>query len=168
MPAGAARTDATDRIAAKLERLPVQHRSLIAAMRAFGEDFDRAEWTTAFESVDVADVHRVLLVTGSYLALVNNTIEAVKIGAELAQVKPVDGQRGASGIIDALRRDGGISLEQAESFTKIYGTRNSLQHASSEVQAAEIHRHVKLLLRHLPGFVSSFTTWLEQRGIELR
>lgn len=97
----------------------------------------------------------------------NNTIEAVRIGAHLAQVKAADGQRGASAIIDAIRRDGGISPEQAESFQKIYGIRNALQHASSDVHAAEVHRHVKLLLRHLSGFVASFTSWLARRGIEL-
>jgi uncharacterized protein YutE (UPF0331/DUF86 family) len=164
----AAREDAIDRISSKLERLPVQRRSLIAAMRAFGDDFDQAEWSAAFESVDVVDVHRVLLVTGSYLAMVNNTIEAVKIGARLAEVNSADGQRGASAIIDAIWRDAGISPEQAESFQKIYGIRNALQHASSEVQAAEVHRHVKLLLRHLSGFIASFTSWLERRGVELR
>ena len=163
-----ARADAVNRIAAKLERLPVQRRSLVVALRAFGEDFDVAEWATAFHSTDVADVHRVLLVTGGYLALVNNTVEAVKIGAELVEVKPPRGERGAAAVIDAIRRDGGVSPEQAESFAKIYGTRNSLQHASSEVRATEVHDHVKLLLRHLPGFVSSFTSWLERRGVALR
>jgi len=164
----AARAAEVDRIASKLGRLAVQRRSLAAAMRAFGDDFDQAEWIAAFESVDVADVHRVLLVTGSYLAIVNNTIEAVKIGARLAEVKPADGQRGASAIIDAIQRDGGISPEQAESFQKIYGLRNALQHASSEVQAAEVRRHVKVLLRHLPGFIRSYVSWLERRGVELR
>ena len=164
----AARAAEVDRIASKLGRLAVQRRSLAAAMRAFGDDFDQAEWIAAFESVDVADVHRVLLVTGSYLAIVNNTIEAVKIGARLAEVKPADGQRGASAVIDAIQRDGGISSEQAESFQKIYGLRNALQHASSEVQAAEVRRHVKVLLRHLPGFIRSYVSWLERRGVELR
>jgi uncharacterized protein YutE (UPF0331/DUF86 family) len=164
----AARAAEIARIVSKLDRLPVQRRSLIAAMRAFGDDFDQAEWNAAFESVDVADVHRVLLVTGSYLAIVNNTIEAVKIGARLTQVKPADGQRGASAVIDAICHDGGISPEQAESFLKIYGTRNALQHASSEVHATEVHRHVKLLLRHLSGFMRSFVAWLARHGIELR
>ena len=35
-----ARADAVNRIAAKLERLPVQRRSLVVALRAFGEDFE--------------------------------------------------------------------------------------------------------------------------------
>jgi hypothetical protein len=51
---------------------------------------------------------------------------------------------------------------------RLYELRNDLQHASTDVQADEVHRNVKLLLRSLPGFVRSFMSWLEQRGVELR
>lgn len=156
-----------DRMATKLKRLPAQRRALNAALREFGEDFDRSRWTAAFESSEVADINRVLQVTGGYLLIVNNTIEAVKIGAALASLTPDDGRRGASGLIDAVRRDGGISTEQAETFTSLYVTRNVLQHASTDIQAGEVHRQVKLLLRSLPGFVRSFTDWLARRGVEL-
>jgi hypothetical protein len=164
----AARSVEIDRIAAKLERLPAQRRALSVALRAFGDDFDRAEWTAAFESAESVDINRVLPVTGGFLALTNNTVEAVKIGAALVGVEAIDGKRGASGAIDAICRDGGISPEQAESLTKIYRTRNALQHASTDIQAGEVHKYVKLLLRSLPGFVRSFVSWLEQRGVELR
>jgi uncharacterized protein YutE (UPF0331/DUF86 family) len=157
-----------DRMATKLKRLPAQRRALNAALREFGEDFDRRQWTAAFESSEVIDINRVLQVTGGYLILVNNTVEAVKIGATLVNLVPADGRRGASGPIDAVRRDGGISSEQAETFTSLYVTRNVLQHASTDIQAGEVHRHVKLLLRSLPGFVRSFVSWLERRGVELR
>lgn len=163
----AARLVEIDRIAARLERLPAQRRALNLSVRAFGDDFDRVEWAIAFESAEAVDINRVLPVTGGFLALTNNTVEAVKIGAALVGVQAADGKRGASGAIDAIRLDGGISPEQAESLTKIYRTRNALQHASTDVQADEIHRHVKLLLYSLPGFVRSFVSWLERRGVEL-
>ncbi|MBS1869773.1 MAG: hypothetical protein JSS99_08920 [Actinobacteria bacterium] len=163
----AARAAEIDRIATKLKRLPVQRRALNAAIRAFGDEFDGAEWTAAFESEETVDINRVLQVTGGYLILVNNTIEAVKIGAGLADLTPADGRRGASGLIDAVRRDGGFSREQAETFISLYATRNLLQHASTDVQARDVHRQVKLLLRSLPGFVASFTSWLARHGVEL-
>ena len=163
-----ARAAQIDRMATKLRRLTAQRRALNAAIRAFGDDFDEADWCAAFASDEVIEINRVLLVTGGYLILVNNTIEAVKIGAELAGLTPAEGRRGASGVIDAIRRDGGISVEQAETFTSLYGTRNLLQHASTDVQAGEMRRHVKLLLHSLPGFVRSFTGWLARRGVELR
>jgi hypothetical protein len=164
----AARSVEIDRMAAKLERLPAQRKALNAALREFGEDFDRRRWTAAFESSEINDINRVLPVTGGFLALTNNTVEAVKIGAALVGVQAADGKRGASGAIDAICRDGGISPEQAESLTQIYRTRNALQHASTDVQADEVHRHVKLLLYSLPGLMRSFMSWLEQRGVELR
>jgi len=157
-----------DRMAAKLARLPAQRRALRAAMREFGDDFDLATWTTAFESSETADINHVLPVTAGYTALVNNTIEAVKLGAGLAGLTPTNGMAGASGLIDAIRRDGGFSPEQAETFAALYRTRNAIQHASPDVQADEIHRQVKLLLRSLPGFVKSFAGWLARRGVELR
>lgn len=163
----AARTAEIDRMAAKLKRLPAQRRALNAAIRAFGDDFDHVEWGRAFASEEVLDINRVLQVTGGYLILVNNTIEAVKIGAALARLAPADGRRGASGTIDAIRRDGGVSREQAETFISLYATRNLLQHASTDVEADDVHRQVKLLLRSLPGFVRSFVSWLARRGVEL-
>jgi uncharacterized protein YutE (UPF0331/DUF86 family) len=156
-----------DRMAAKLTRLPAQRRALRAALGEFGDDFDRERWAAAFESSEVGDINRVLAVTGGYTALVNNTIEAVKIGAQLADLAPTRGMSGASGIIDALHRDGGISAGQAETFVELYRTRNAIQHASPDIEADEIHRQVQVLLGHLPGFVKRYVAWLERHGVDL-
>lgn len=157
-----------DRMAGKLARLPAQRRALRAAMREFGDDFDLRPWAEAFESSDAQDINRVLAVTGGYSAVINNTIEAIRLGARAAGVALPRGMRGTSGLLEALRQDGGISPQQAETFEELYRTRNALQHASPDVQADEVHRQVKLLLRHLPGFVKSFAAWLVQHGVELR
>jgi uncharacterized protein YutE (UPF0331/DUF86 family) len=164
----AARAAEIDRMAAKLKRLPAQRRALNAAIRAFGDDFDRIAWRAAFMSEEVLDINRVLQVTGGYLILVNNTVEAVKIGAALAGLTPAEGRRGASGMIEAVRKDGGVSREQAETFISLYATRNLLQHASTDVEASELHGQVRLLLRSLPGFVRSYVSWLARHGVELR
>jgi hypothetical protein len=156
------------RMAAKLERLAAQRRALRVAIRAFGDEFDRREWTIAFDSPEIEDINRVLLVTGGFLALTNNTVEAVKIGVALVGLELPDGTRGASGAIRAIRLDGGISSEQADSLTSIYRLRNALQHSSPDVQAGDVYRHVKLLLGSLPGVVRSFTSWLARHGVELR
>src|SRR5215217_739016 len=100
----AARSVEIDRMAAKLERLPVQRRALNVALRAFGDGFDRDVWVAAFESAEAVDINHVLQVTGGFLALTNNAVEAVKIGAALVGVQATDGKRGASGVIDAIRR----------------------------------------------------------------
>jgi hypothetical protein len=156
-----------DRINAKLERLSAQRRALRKAMRQFGEDFDARVWADAFASPDPDAINRVFAVTGGYLALLNNTVEAVRVGAKLAGVKPAEGMLGASGLIEAIRIEGGFSDRQAQTFIELYHTRNGLQHASPGVEADEVHRQVRLLLRHLPRFVESYVNWLKGHDIEL-
>jgi hypothetical protein len=160
------RTAELDRIDAKLERLATQRNALRRAMEQFGGDFNAERWAAAFDSSDPDDINRVFTVTGGYLALVNNTAEAIRAGATLAQLKPQPGVPGLPGIIDAVCADGGITSAQAATFTKLYRTRNRLQHSSPDIEADELHRQVRLLLRHLPGFIKSYVAWLEAHEIE--
>jgi hypothetical protein len=156
-----------DRVGSKLERLAAQRAALRKAMREFGHEFDAKAWSDAFVSPEPDDINRVLAVTGGYLALVNNTVEAIRAGAKLAGVKPAVGMPGAAGLIDAIGLDGGFSDRQAETFIELYRTRNRLQHSSPDIEADEVHRQVRLLLRHLPRFVNSYVVWLQTHGIEL-
>ena len=155
-----------DRINSKLERLSAQRRALRKAS-LFGENFDARAWAESFASPDPDEINRVFAVTGGYLALLNNTVEAVRVGAKLVGVKPAKGMLGASGLIEAIRIDGGFSDQQAQTFIELYRTRNGLQHDSPGVEADEVHRQVRLLLRHLPRFVESYVNWLEEHDIEL-
>jgi hypothetical protein len=156
-----------NRLNAKLERLSSQRKALRKAMRQFGADFDATVWATAFDSPDSDDINRVYTVTGGYLALVNNTAEALRAGARLAGVKPTGDTRGIPGIIDAIRLEGGFTPQQAETFVELYRTRNQLQHASPDIQADAVHRQARLLLGHLPGLVKSYIAWLGKHDIEL-
>jgi hypothetical protein len=158
---------ALDRVGAKLERLASQRTALRKAMGQFGEDFDLLEWTRAFDSPDPDDINRVFTVTGGYLALVNNTAEAIRAGAKLTDLKPTPGMTGVAGLVDAIRTDGGFTSAQAETFTELYRTRNRLQHSSPDMQADELHAQVRLLLGHLPRFVKSYLAWLQTYDVEL-
>ncbi|HEY7951770.1 MAG TPA: hypothetical protein VID70_02210, partial [Solirubrobacteraceae bacterium] len=60
--------------------------------------------------------------------------------------------------------DGGFSKQQAQTLIELYRTRNGLQHSSAGMAADEVHRQVRLLLRHLPRLVVSYVAWLEARG----
>jgi hypothetical protein len=155
-----------ERLDAKLERLVAQRRALRRAMEEFGDGFDATVWAAAYNSPDPDDINRVFAVTGGYLALVNNTAEAIRMGAKLTGLKPTAGMSGVSGIIDAVRVDGGFTSGQAETFTELYRTRNGLQHSSPDIEADEVHRQVRLLLRHLPKLVDSYLTWLGSHGVE--
>ncbi len=155
-----------DRMNSKLERLASQRKALRKAITQFGEDFDAKTWREAFNSADEDDINRVFMVTGGYLALVNNTGEAIKTGAELTglQSKP---SLGLSGIIGAIRADGGFTDQQAKTFIELYRTRNRLQHASPDIDADEVRTQVRLLLNHLPRLVKSYLAWLAKHGIQV-
>lgn len=166
-PSGEARAATLDRIAAKIERLSPQRRALREAMRQFGDDFDAKAWSEAFLSPETDAINRVHAVTGGYLALVNNTVEAIVAGAALVGANPPTGMRGASGALEAIRIDGGFTKRQAETFTELYHTRDRLQHSSPDVEPDELHRQVRLLLRHLPRLMRSYVGWLRRYGVEL-
>ena len=161
------RTAELDRVSAKLERLAAQRKALRRAIGQFGDDFDAKAWTEAFDSPDPEEINRVFTVTGGYLALVNNTAEAIRAGAKLTGLESTPGMPGVSGIIDAIRADGGFTRTQTTTFTELYRTRNRLQHSSPDIQADEVHRQVRLLLRHLPRLVESYLVWLQRQGVEI-
>lgn len=161
------RTAEHDRLDARLERLSAQRTALRRAMGQFGDDFDAKAWTKAYHSPDPDDINRVFTVTGGYLALVNNTAEAIRAGVKLTALKPTSGMPGLPGIVDAVRADGGFTSRQAETFVELYRTRNRLQHSSPDIEADEVHKQVRLLLRHLPRLVKSYLAWLERHGFEL-
>jgi len=79
---------ALDRVDSKLERLAAQRRALRKAMREFGHEFNAKAWSDAFVSAEPDDINRVFAVTGGYLALVNNTAEAIRAGAKLVGIEP--------------------------------------------------------------------------------
>jgi hypothetical protein len=162
-----ARAAELDRLSVKIERLLVQRVALRRAMRQFGTAFDAEAWKRSFDSPDPDDINRVFMVTGGYLALVNNMAEAIKAGARLTGVKAPAHIAGLPGTIDAIRLDGGFTKGQADTFAELCRTRNRLQHSSPDIQADEVHRQVSRLLRHLPRLVQSYVAWLEKRGVEL-
>jgi hypothetical protein len=156
-----------DRLSVKIERLSAQRVALRRAMSQFGSTFDAEVWKRSFDSPDPDDINRVFTVTGGYLALVNNMAEAIKAGARLTGVKALPEMTGVPGIVDAIRREGGFTKVQADTFTELYRTRNRLQHSSPDIQADEVHRQVSRLLRHLPRLVESYIAWLAKSGVEL-
>jgi hypothetical protein len=160
----ATHTAELDRMSSRLERLAAQRKALRKAINQFGENFDAKTWREAFASADADDINRVFMVTGGYLALVNNTAEAIKTGTELTGLQSTPS---LPGIINAIHADGGFTDQQAKTFIELYRTRNRLQHSSPDMQADELHTQVRLLLNHLPRFVKSYLAWLAKHGIRV-
>lgn len=156
-----------DRINSRLERLAAQRRALRHATYEFGDDFDARIWSDAFVSPEWEDINLVLAVTGGYLALVNNMAEAIKTAAKLVGVRAAAKRPGVAGLTEAIRDDGGFSHRQAETFIELYRTRNRLQHSSPDLEADEVHRQVRVVLRHLPRLLKSLLAWLEHHELQL-
>jgi hypothetical protein len=160
------------RIRTRFKRLGPQQRALIVAIRPFNDDqgrFDRGKWEAAFASDDPETIHQVVGVTGTFERLVNHLNGMLDAGARLARL-PVTGGQGAPStpaVIHAVRDDGGLTANQAEILIRLNRTRNSLQHASFDVQADEMHADTELLLKTLKRLVTSYVKWLARHDIQL-
>ena len=147
------------RIRTRFKRLGPQQRALIVAIRPYTDDqgrFDRDKWGEAFASSEPEIIHEVVGVTGTFERLVNHLNGMLEAGARLAQL-PVIREHGAlstPSVINAIRDDGGLSVNQAEVLIRLNRTRNLLQHASFDVSAEEVHADVELLLKTLKRLVA--------------
>jgi uncharacterized protein YutE (UPF0331/DUF86 family) len=160
------------RILARLKRLAPQRRALALALQPFSDEsgqFDLGRWETAFVSDDAQDIYRVFGATGAYQTLVNHLVEMLHVGARLAGLGVAQGDQKASApkLIDAVKRDGGLTANQAEVLKSLYSTRNDLQHASLDVQADEVYDEIVLLQKTLARFATSYVRWLEGHDIQL-
>ncbi len=125
----------------------------------------------SFASPDPDEINRVFAVTGGYLALLlNNTVEAVRMGAKLAGVKPAEGMLGASGLIEAIRIDGGFSEQQAQTFIELYRThrRRAHPHGASAPAHDGQHNNPARRSRSTPGTSISTISTGATSGIKRR
>lgn len=160
------------RIRARFKRLGPQQRALLVAIRPFSDEqgrFDRHMWEAAFVSDEPQTIHEVIGVTGMFERLVNHLNGMLLAGARLARLPAVQGTDAPSAptVIHAVREDGGLTANQADVLVRLNRTRNSLQHASFDVQADELHADVELLLKTLKRLVRSYVEWLERHDIAL-
>ncbi|MHB8491837.1 MAG: hypothetical protein ACYDA6_06455 [Solirubrobacteraceae bacterium] len=160
------------RIVARFKRLGPQQRALALALRPFTGDqgnFDRVAWAQGFGSDDPEVIYRVIGVTGSFQSIVNHMIEMLHIGARLAGLAVTAGPEkpSAPSLIAAVKEDRGLTANQAEVLTRLYRTRNDLQHASLDVQADQVYEDVALLRKTLARFAKSYVVWMERHHVHL-
>ena len=166
------RTPDEARLIERFKRLAPQRDALKLALRPFTDDsgsFDRAAWVRAFESPDPADIVAVTAVTGLYEGLVNHLVEMLHVAARLRGLDAVRAEHKPSGptLFAAVREDGGLTASKEQVLTRLYATRNELQHASPSVEAGQVFDDVILLGKTLASFATSYVTWLERQGIAL-
>lgn len=88
-------------------------------------------------------------------------------GTRRSSLQSLPRRRATPELIEAARRQEGITRSQADALTLLYRTRDRLQHASPDIRADEVHEQVTVLLRVLPGIVSTFVAWMAEHDVEL-
>jgi len=145
-----------------------KHRAALKLIVAesFGGELDFLTWRNAFDSSDPTDTLRTVAVTGSYSAIVNAYTEILKASAGSRLIGLLPHRRPhAEQAFKAVKRDGGITAEQAELLSNSYVLEGRIEHASPDVDAEEVREAVERLLKDLPALIKSAQAWLESYGI---
>lgn len=164
-------TDAElDKLTSRLERIQPKAEALRLAIDRFGTDFSLAEWTRAFESSDPDDINAVGAALNDYCGIVSNIAALVQTGVRATRLEPAEGSWHPASFrahLETVCQDGGVSKGQRDTIVTLDRMRNGLQHDSPSIGADEAHREIEVLLKSVRGFLKSYLTWLEGRGISI-
>lgn len=72
----------------------------------------------------------------------------------------------ADQVIEAVRRDGGLTKGQAALLSELYVLEGRLEHASPDVDADEVREAIERLRTALPTLIDNARAWLARHGIE--
>jgi uncharacterized protein YutE (UPF0331/DUF86 family) len=156
-----------ERIERHLERMPLERDALLLAMRQFGVDFDRDAWRTAYEAFSAEEHNRVVQVTSNLRALVDNAVELARAAATLTGLRPAGRRPSTNADIEALRTDGALSGEQTYELVQLKELCDRMRHEYVYVDAEDVYRAVRSVLKLLPGFTASYVQWLAEYGVDL-
>lgn len=154
------------RIQSVLSHLPSAREQLLAAISAFGEEFDAGR-VAAKAAGDPADRNLVAALERDFEVLVNwldglaarGLAEAIRRGViEKTPGTPFERLAGA----------GAISARSAARLTDLRRVRDELQHAYvPEAKADLLHEGVSALLAELDRFLDRYASWAVRSGIRL-
>ena len=137
-----------------------------AVEESFGGELDRKAWREAFESSDPHDTIRTMAVTGSYSAMVNASVEILKVavGNRLIGLLP-HCRPHADQVFAAVHSDGALTEEQTELLNRCYVLEGRLEHASPDVSPEEVREAVERLRAGLPDLITNVIRWLGSYGV---
>jgi hypothetical protein len=154
----------TARLGKRLRSINRHLAALDAAIGGFAGDLDADEWQVAFESDDPEELNRCVTVTGGFSALINGYVEMLKAAARLVGLTERKKAR-VETALELIVADQGLTQDQSETIQEIYLLEGSMQHASSDVGAAELRDGILELRDSLPLLVSDTVDWLAGHGI---
>jgi hypothetical protein len=156
------------RLSAFFKSIAKHHRALeLAIDESFGDGLVETEWRNAFDSSDPHDALRTMAITGSHSAVLNAYVEILRAasGSRLFHLLP-HRRPHAEQVFEAVRDDGGLSLDQAALLSDIYVLEGRLEHASPDVDADEVRKAIERLRVALPALIESARDWLAAHGVE--
>lgn len=157
-----------DRLAAYFQSMAKHRRALeFAIEESFGGELDERSWRDAFDASEPHDLLRTMAVTGSHSAILNGYVEVLKASAGSRLIGLLRHRRPhAKQTFEAVRKDGGLTRDQAGLLNRLYVLEGRLEHASPDVEAEEVRQAVEDLRKALPKLVGSASDWLARHGIE--
>jgi uncharacterized protein YutE (UPF0331/DUF86 family) len=146
-----------------LEDFPRQYAALEAAMGAFGEDFDLAQFKRAYETdTDMEAYNRVQAVERA-LGRVQNYVADLSIAAmKLARLAP-SGSKGeppAQRAFAALRDAEVIGAELCRRLIRAQKARTMIEHSYVDVPAGTAHRAAELIRESARYFIAPYRGWI--------
>lgn len=146
-----------------LEDFPRQYAALEAAMGAFGEDFDLAQFKRAYETdTDMEAYNRVQAVERA-LGRVQNYVADLSIAAmKLARLTPSgsEGESPAQRAFAALRDTEVIGAELCRRLVRAQKARTMIEHSYVDVPAGTAHRAAELIRESARDFIAPYRAWI--------
>ncbi len=134
--------------------------ALRAAMAEFGEDFDLAAFTTAYDSNDPVLLNQVNAVERGVDKLYNTIAELTSFGLELAEVRPRGADLNARRDLNDLRRIGVIGPERARRLERLRELRRLLVHEYATATAGQIHEAARTVADEFAPFYEAYREWI--------
>lgn len=134
--------------------------ALRAAMTEFGDDFDLALFTAAYDSEDPVLLNQVNAVERGVDKLYNTIAELTAFGLELACVRPRGADLNARRDLNDLRRIGVVGAERARRLERLRELRRLLVHEYATATAEQVHESARIVADEFVPFYDAYRVWI--------
>jgi len=161
-------TDRRTTLVAALKKRLLDTREQVETLRVacsqFGEDFDEAQFLSAWSSSDREVKLSALAVQAAYENSINGAIRIAQELAELASWTPANVEPTSTEALNALRNNGIIANATLHQQLKdAYEHRGSLQHDYANTLARDIHEQARATLEAVPLVLQEVHLYVVQK-----
>jgi hypothetical protein len=156
------RKRAAREVVSHLEDFPRQLAALETAMAAFGEDFDLADFKSAFDGAEGLEAYnRVQAVERGVGRVQNYVAELAVAGVRLVGLPLGAGGSSAQLAFEALREAKAIDAGLCRRLVRAQRARSLVEHNYVRTSAGDVHRAVQLIHATAVDFIGPYRTWIE-------